>query len=1515
MSQEVSATIGNNHPKSTQPPPSPPPSDPPAIPSLIANGSRSRRMSFFSRKKQQPPAQPPTNLTLAQTPSQALAQISNASKEANIGQQQQQSSGSLRNDNPLDAAGPPNTQSTQQRTRGNSPNGPGASVQPSNPPQPSQTSQRPAYPWSARRLNLPPPIVLNKPGIVPPTSPSPSPFPRYGHALPSTATATGDLYVFGGLVREAARNDLYLFSTRDNSATLLQTGGEVPSTRVGHASALVSNVLIVWGGDTKTDSKSKEKQDDGLYLLNLVSKEWTRVTVHGPGPVGRYGHAVTMAGSRFIVFGGQVDGEFLNEMWSFDLNSLRTKAVWEFIEPVGPAPARRTGHVCLTYGDRIFIFGGTDGQFHYNDTWAFDLQTRQWSELQCIGFIPTPREGHAAAVIDDVIYVFGGRGVDGKDLSDLSAFKISNQRWYMFQNMGPSPSGRSGHAMASVGSRVYVLGGESFTPSKTDDPSLVHVLDTKHIKYPASKDPPPQAVQPSAQGLQRKPSANATPAQPPTVTQLANSAPNSRSMSPSTVPSDTEDPRRAMSPAGTRSIKPTNGIAQQPFPNSKGKPPTRPRRDDDDALGTDDGFDGATNESHGTRERERTMSPDQQARAKSPAQSVGGGSGSRAVSPNGDVYTVQQQPNMVGVTMSAINGVGGRASPAVMERDRTKTPTDAFYAGGNQPGSPAPGVNGFTHHRPGSRTGGSGSVGNVTADLIRDLKAKEVELEGVKRQMAWMKEALAKASKSGFAYADVELGDEREDGGQNVEMAMKFKQFKAQIQTVMVEQARQVSERVAEAERIKATATQEAAYYRAKLAAIENSDEVEVGRIERERIADLERRTSDLLNERWAQDRKMSEVADSLALQTTLCEQAEARAADASKRADTVDETHDRTLKRHNELQGQFDVLEAKYRDQAQELLTQTSLLEQREAEELHLRTLVDELTHLKDQHLRALDQARVALQAASSRAEEVDIQYQRAREQIGTLEGDIAELRGELEARTAEADSARARLTDVENSWAKSREEADAFRALTTGSLGELLDSHRDLKTDEDRLVRGHAEKMQAVEAESQSLRLMLKQAAHRVDEAQAKLTEERQRVREREADHSALRSQIVGLRAQLSNAVADTGRLRKEVTERESSLRDKSREASDATHKLVMLRNYLAEHGIGIDEADFKSSSRATGRGSPAAIAELESKLAERTRLHETAQRELAQVARQKRDAEVQASQLSTQLDHLRLTQNQSRNNDPDGEARAAEAERKLEETERGYKARMQQMEEDYQLAVHYVKGTEKMMRRMKEELTKQKTINMALQSEVEAASRGKSPPDLRARVNGHSTPSQEEEALRSQVTEAQKQNQRLHSENKELRQRLDSLEKDLENLRDNLVASQRESDDRLSQVEELQHDIDRLQSSLVIARGGHEETLLEKLSNENTTLRRENEQLSHKIGLLLEVDQPSYGQGRPTSGVSARRISISSLENDRAFENLSSELDDWQRQLASSMSNRRPLSDFDSEPLTERTRSPPS
>ena len=83
--------------------------------------------------------------------------------------------------------------------------------------------------------------------------------------LTVTATATNELFLFGGLVHGHPTNDLYLFSIQDFSTTLLQTSGEVPSPRYAHGATLIDTTLLICGG--------VGLNYDSLYLLDLGTLE------------------------------------------------------------------------------------------------------------------------------------------------------------------------------------------------------------------------------------------------------------------------------------------------------------------------------------------------------------------------------------------------------------------------------------------------------------------------------------------------------------------------------------------------------------------------------------------------------------------------------------------------------------------------------------------------------------------------------------------------------------------------------------------------------------------------------------------------------------------------------------------------------------------------------------------------------------------------------------------------------------------------------------------------------------------------------------------------------------------------------------------------------------------------------------------------------------------------------------------------------------------------------------------
>ncbi|GAA5941772.1 uncharacterized protein JCM15063_002666 [Sporobolomyces koalae] len=1405
--------------------------------------------------------------------------------------------------------------------------------QPQSQSQPGTTSSAPSappshtvlYPWSQRRISLLPSQLLAPPAsaTASPAAPifgptSPPPFPRYGHSVNPIASPNGDLFIFGGLVANSVKNDLHLLScapaahptstvsTAGTSSTLgvslVETRGEVPGPRVGHASVGVGNVLIVWGGDTK--SRPEERQDDGLYLLNLSTREWTRVKTLGPAPEGRYGHAAAMVGSKFFVFGGQTDeqmdptnpqavvGGFKNDLCWFDLQKLKLgQPRWSFVEyaPNAVVPPPRTGHTCVTLGDCLYIFGGTDGQYHYNDTWSYDLNTQVWTELSCIGYIPVPREGHAATLVDDVMYVFGGRGVDGKDLEDLAAFKIGTQRWFMFQNMGPAPSGRSGHAMATWQNKVLVLGGESYTSSRSDDPALVHQLDTTKIKYPPDSARPPATsntapTSTSANNTSIPPiSQPPEPASPNGASSLPVSRKSSIPVSQAAAPTPDELLRqRAASPTGSisRGLKSStgslangtpaaansigqlmtstnNGTTAPQSPNQNGfnssfgfggskiakrttgaptghSPPVRPARPGDDEFGGDRKVEQPLTGTGGSR----IGAPNVANPARKP-----GGPRDRAASPTGGIsyqtaiqtppmsnlnaFATQQQQqaspvqNQTFVDEPALSGL----APAVGSLPSTSSPpvqapADAFYYGSRSNTSPSPpgqnssqpqpsmysALNGQSPPLQQQQMNGFDPNASSTATPVDSsaLRNKEEEIERLRSEQRWMIAALQNAKRRGFNVLDGDKLEEIEGQEQDEEkrelmgLLLALKGELASAKSQVANQAASAEDQLETSARARQAALKEAAYYRAKLAALESGTSNEIAKVERERASELEQQLSKALTDRQTLEIKLGKLEQEVEHHSTMRSSAEERHSAAIARAETAEGSHSKVLAELAELQERSNGHESTIADHLAELATLTSSSKVLSAERDQFESRSIEHESSLARHVRTLEEVQLALAAANARNDELMSSWERATSELTEQQIKVAQLSQELEAAKIDNSTAHAKAEDLERLLKSTKDAHDATHVLATGGLAEILAAHRDRAPKNasrgiDGQVDGnegsfekdpvHEHRVRALEEEVGSIRQLHADTRSKSDSLANDLASARAREAQLHTQITQLRQELSTLQSQHSTALEDLAQHRSTVGERELEAREANRSKQASEVKIGILRNLMADHGLAAanDEDLSARYPPMTGSENPEQlyqrVQELEGQLEQKTKAH-------ADLDSTHQDAKRQLETLTKQRDEHAEELQRMREGptaDPEDKERLVQVEGELESLQQ----RHSQLEATHLKAVQYVKGTEKMLRRMKEELTRYKERC----EELESPERQAELENLRREADEHRT---NHETATRQLEEHQRNASSVQTE----------LERNLRDHQSDAAAKIKELNDELSKLDE---ELEKAQADL--------------------------------------------------------------------------------------------------------------
>ncbi|KAJ5888439.1 hypothetical protein N7495_008480 [Penicillium taxi] len=1258
---------------------------------------------------------------------------------------------------------------------------------------PSPNSNSSLYPWSQRKLGF--------------SSTETNPFPRYGAAVNSMASKEGDIYLMGGLIDgSTVKGDLWMIESGAGNLSCLQvnTVSDGPGPRVGHASLLVGNAFIVFGGDTKINEN--DALDETLYLLNTSSRQWSRAIPPGPRPSGRYGHTLNILGSKLYVFGGQVDGFFFNDLIAFDLNQLQNPAnKWELLiqnsheggPPEGQIPPARTNHTIVGYNDKLFLFGGTNGVRWFNDVWCFDPRLNTWSEIDCVGFIPTPREGHASALVNDVMYVFGGRTDEGQDLGDLSAFRISTRRWYSFQNMGPAPSPRSGHSMTAFGKQIIVMAGEpSSAPRDAAELSMAYILDTSKIRYPNETQSGERGAilggrktsvekHGPVSGRTSRETHSATPDQylrrgpTPSRESLIQSAvgrPGEYGPNPNLGPGS-RLPRAsiAQAPAGP----PPPGQAPSPGPrangpqtgsmNSRSKTPTK----------IDRGYTGTVDV--------RAANSDEPPMAKDPQDS--------------QITNGQRTPPPQRMSAKAMEA--GEAAPLITTPSRQRSGRSNRQRGSMD--STEESILGRQTSIDGSNYRNSRILANEpqSPKLTPHQEALIKELEALKARNAWFGSELSLAKKAGYVpnvSSSPVLGERtneilHDDDRPLVEAFLAMRAELAKMQATVDRQAAIASKRIAEVEHQRDVAVSEAAYSRAKLAAHGGSQR---GTPQPEGSRDLEdsagERPTDMGRRLALALASQSEYKAKLDVLTVELQQ-------EKQNRELAEDTNEATRKRLAELEMQNNALEADNLraelHRAESSAREEALL-RAEAEASLQQLLLDKeelLLHVKESSSRLKDYGsnfgnfHEAVNASEAKTALIEKKLEEERERREGLERKLLQLRSQHEEQTTELANITRRLRDAEELAESHAKEAETHRLAFISGLD------RARSADLDSPVRSHADKrVAALQAQIERSTTLSKANQAAADAASDKLRRAEERIAGLEAYQEQASREGLQLRRQLQIATKDTQVAHTASRDLQSQLEIHKRDASALTIQHSALKDLLSERGLNIDSRRSPHLESPGSRfGTP-----------EQTRL---------------RELEQQLSASIRTHDDLKST-----------------FEFREQEADRAFREKLEQLENDYQSAVHYVKGTEKMLQRMKDELGRYKAQNAKIQSELDVALK-----------SAESTDGQKEDSS-AWETERSRLEKSISDLEQHTSSSIENLENQIKELKESLAVAETEKAKAHSEHEQIKQDL------LAAAERSHTE--LEALQLENGHLETRASDAEEKVNMLLQQVETSVGQYRRQS-----------------------------------------------------------
>lgn len=241
-------------------------------------------------------------------------------------------------------------------------------------------------------------------------------------------------------------------------------------------------ILLVLIGITRSLSMQETKAVATSFTIQAAPTQlsWSSTGI-SPSPIGRV-EALTALGpdKRLYVFGGYINKSFNPTKRSDVYDPVSNK--WSQIADM---PKALTHVGVVAYGRNIYFAGGYEGKtpgaatyggqvFATKYVWKYNIDSNSW-DTTSLPPLPEARGSGAIEILNKQLHFFGGADTNRKDKGEHWILSLEGGKTWV--KSASLPNARTHLGRASIGGKIYAVGGQHDVDSKLVTQNSVHVWD------------------------------------------------------------------------------------------------------------------------------------------------------------------------------------------------------------------------------------------------------------------------------------------------------------------------------------------------------------------------------------------------------------------------------------------------------------------------------------------------------------------------------------------------------------------------------------------------------------------------------------------------------------------------------------------------------------------------------------------------------------------------------------------------------------------------------------------------------------------------------------------------------------------------------------------------------------------------------------------------------------------------------------------------------------------------------